>query len=1237
MNGTGARVRRADLESALADAGLPGTAVLAVAGRATVVCVPVPPGARPPALPAHVRALASCVVACMAADELAACADEALPAADPDRADFGGLAHVAPIGELEACVARAWEAVLGDAPVGRLDDLRACEGFSLMAVQVAHRLQSAIARPVAASDVRDACAVWDLARRLATRDATSTTEAPTPPRDDDHHRSGEPLPLSAAQRRIWLADSSAATPGLHHIALGWRVDGPLDEPALRSALDSLADRHDALRLRIANHAQGPRQVVHTRGTWPWRALDLAHAGDALDALRDEEARRPFDLDAAPPMRAALVRLGDGYVLLLTLHHLACDGWSVGLLCRELAAAYASARAGHVPTFGAAAGSYLAQVRKEAVAPPPTADAALAYWHDVLRPAPSPTALPLDRPRPPLADRTGAVLEIELGSALDASVRTLARQLGCTTFAVHAAALLLLLLRHGAEPDLCIGYTVANRPDPQAGDVVGCFIDALPLRTPLREDESFAALVGRVAQALARGDAHHDRPFDEVLKALPRSPGGGAEAPFSVLLNHNLNDTPPLDLAGARTRGLPRPGRGSPFDLVWNLFAREHALHLRLEYAVALFDVDTARGLARRYRHLLQEVARRPDAALAAIDVLDEDDARRLAAWSGRDVSPPAPGADVVARFESMAAALPWRCALRFEGRTVTYGELDARAAGLAARLCASGVGAGDPVAVCLARGIEGVVALLGILMAGGVYLPLDAGAPPMRQRDAIARSGVRALVADDASSAVAAVAPCPVVRVSDGLVTGAGVERPRVARPAQAPAYCIHTSGSTGEPKGVLVSHGALAEHVSACIDLHGVTAQDRLLQFASTAFDPAIEQTLTALCTGASLLVRGEHAWTLADFLAAMRDESVTVADVPTAWWQHLAVRDLLPGEAGPLRLLIVGGEPALVRDRLPAGWPRTLNAYGPTEATITATIDEIAAGDAHAGPFHPIGRALPGAQVHVLDDRLAPVPPGVVGELHIGGTRLALGYLGRPELTAERFVAAPSGAPGERLYRTGDRVRFLRDGRLEFIGRRDCQVKVRGFRVELGEIEHALARHPGIAAVAVVDLAGEHGDRRLVACAVPRDAALPADWRDWLRDRLPAYMVPTELRELVALPTGVGGKLDRKALAALASQAVAPSGVGEPMPAPSAAMDRLQQQLLALLPSAVFGPDDDLVDAGFHSLHLMRLSAFCRTEFGLELGLRDMLRARSLRRLAQRVADASAGVPAPPAPTRP
>ena len=1229
MSAAGARPRLADLESALADAGLPGTVVLGSAGGATVVCVPVPSGARAPVLPSGLRALASCAVAFVAAGELAAWPDAALPAADPQRADFGGLVHVPPVGELEASVALAWEDVLGDAPVGRLDDLRACEGFSLMAVQVAHRLQAATGRPVSAGDVRESCAVWDLARRVGAQ-APAPRHAPAPATPGDAGI-GAPGPLSAAQRRIWLADSSAATPGLYNIALGWRIEGPLDEPALRVALDSLADRHEMLRMRVVNGPEGPLQVVHARGGWPWRAVDVADDGGALDALRDAEACRPFELDVAPPVRATLGRLGEGrHVLLLTLHHVACDGWSVGLLCRELAHAYASARAGRVPGFDAPAGSYLALARKESQAVTADAGESLAYWRDLLMPAPPPTALPLDRPRPRLTDHAGAVIEIELEPALDDAVRSLARRLGCTAFAVHAAALQVLLLRHGAEPDVCIGYTVANRRDAGTGDVVGCFIDTLPLRTRLRAGESFSALVGSVAHALERGDAHHDRPFDDVLQALAAQARGGGQAPFSVLLNHNLNDTPRLDLDGARTHGLPRPGRGSAFDLVWNLFAGERSLRVRLEYAAAVFDEATARGLVLRYRRLLREATQRPATTIDAIALLDEDDLRRLAAWSGRDAVPRAPASDVVGLFEAAAARHPGRCALRFDGRTVTYGELQERASRLASHLRALGVVPGDPVAVCLERGSDGVVALLAVFKSGGVYLPLDAGAPALRHRQVMAQAGVRALVTQDALQAVADVADCPLARIDDlppkaGLaVAGAGTPWP-----ARSPAYCIHTSGSTGAPKGVLVSHGALAEHVAACIDHYGITSSDRLLQFASTAFDAAIEQTLTALCAGASLLVRGEQPWTLADFLAAMRDEAVTVADVPTAWWQHLAARDLQPGEAGPLRLLIIGGEPALVRDRLPHGWPRTLNAYGPTEATITTTIDEIAAGDSHAGPFHPIGRPLAGAHVHVLDDRLAPVPPGVVGELHIGGSRLALGYLGRPDLTAERFGASPFGATGECLYRTGDRVRFLADGRLEFIGRRDGQVKLRGFRVELGEVEQALARHPGVAAAAVIDRAGEDGDVRLVAFAVPRGDALPGDWRDWLRERLPDYMVPAELRALAALPTGAGGKVDRKALARAASQPGDAIAAG-PAPAqdPGATVERLQRHLLAMLPSAVLGPDDDLVDAGFHSLHLMRLSAFCRAEFGLDLGLRDMLRARSLRKLAQRL-DGAANTP--------
>jgi amino acid adenylation domain-containing protein len=576
-----------------------------------------------------------------------------------------------------------------------------------------------------------------------------------------------------------------------------------------------------------------------------------------------------------------------------------------------------------------------------------------------------------------------------------------------------------------------------------------------------------------------------------------------------------------------------------------------------------------------------------------------------------------------ARARSAPAAVAARCA----GRSLSYAALDARANRLARRLAEAGVGPEKAVAVFVERGFDALVALLGILKTGGVYVPLDTQAP--RERLAFVIADVAAAVVVT-QGALAHRLPAHTARTlsvddedDDAAPAAAGPAPPCVTPSAADAAYCIYTSGSTGRPKGVVVSAGALASHLRGSIAAYGLGPSDRALQFAATSVDAALEQMLAPLCAGASLLLRGEATWSLAELAHAIAAEGVTVADIPTAYWHAFAAEGHAALRATPLRLVIIGGEAALRALRPAPPWPwRVVNAYGPTEATITACLGELVAGDAPLrGPCETIGRPVAGARVHILDEYLTPVPPGVAGELCIGGAHLARGYLGRPELDAEKFVADPFGAPGSRLYRSGDLARWLPDGRIEFLGRIDAQVKVRGFRVEPGEVEGALVACAGVREAVVVAQEDAAGDRRLVAHIVPAPGAAPsiAALEEALRERLPPSLIPTGWSLLDALPRTPGGKIDRRALSAAGPALTAmrtPTTV-DAGPVLAAVLAIAAE----LMPDQAIATDADLIRVGMHSVLILRFVAQCQQRLGVSLKVREVYRLATPAAIAQRV----------------
>ncbi|MGM9515883.1 amino acid adenylation domain-containing protein [Roseateles sp. DB2] len=1164
-----------------------------------------------------------------------------LPRPDPSREEFGGVEEVPPSDPVEVQVAAAWSEVLGEPSLGRFDSFRDCDGYSLAAAQVASRLAVLLGRDVGVRRIHESHCVWQLAALLSrghserTDGSESSASSPPPARwagpanaavadhsgivhDSGHvsgHVSGHDFALSPYQRRIWAGDKLAADGGVYNITVAWQLSGDLQVEALRAAILDLQRAHDALRLRLREVDGEAHQRVlppdEPDSLWELDVQEL-HAADATAALA-EEARLPFDLDRQGPLRARLLRLGGKkHVLLLTVHHIAADGWSMGRLAKEIAARYR----GEVPAPSALSLRALVndELRREAAS-----EASRAYWRAQLA-SPPPLALPFDHPAPAQPTLEGDSIRFQLPPALTAAVRAFIQRQGCTAFELFAGALQLLLFRISAQTDVTLGYPVARRDTVERASTLGCLINTLALRTSVQPQDSFSTVLARVRAGLLDATEHPDALLEQLHPA-------GPSPLFQVMLNLNEHDSPVLALPNLEVQALERRSAGSPYPLTWILSTHGPEVSARLEFDTARFSRKTAQGLATLWLALLESAIAAPACPVQALPWMTPGQREEVLALADGG---PATGAQAILAhraFEAHAEASPAQCALICAGTRLSYGELNRRANVLSHRLLDLGARPGLCVAVAVPRGLPLAIALLAVQKTGAIYLPLDPQLPAARLALMLDSAEVSLAVTDSSlRTSLAALRDMQLLTLeaTDPVAPeGAGCGNPVVELPAASPAYCLYTSGSSGAPKGVLVPFGALAHHTAVTSQAYAMSAADVVLQFSSCAFDTSIEQFMVAWSSGATVLMRGDEPWALDELVEHLRRERVTVADIPASYWQLLASQREWPAELGGLRLVIVGGEPIVATQRLPSAPSlRLLNAYGPTETTVTCTTGPIDDSPGCGGPYVSIGRPLPGTRVYVLDERLAPLPVGIVGELFIAGPRLASGYLGNPAFTAERFLPCPFGAPGERMYRSGDLGRLLADGRIEFIGRRDLQVKVRGIRIELGDIESTLLRHPAVRdAVALV--LGSGDSAHVAAClAMNEEAGTLDEVEAFVRQELPEGLCPSAWHVRPSFPLTLQGKVDRAALARQIEQA--PSAAEALAPeAASPTLSRLLELIAPLAPTQVHDSRRALADFGMHSVMLLRLVAHCRETFGVTLGLRDVLKAGTASRIAALIDD--------------
>ncbi|MFX4294242.1 non-ribosomal peptide synthetase [Streptomyces bohaiensis] len=1028
-----------------------------------------------------------------------------------------------------------------------------------------------------------------------------------------------PAPLSPAQATLRFLGRT--TPGSSAAPLLLRLRGELAVDALRSALAAVVARHEALRSVVVEHEDGPVQVVAAGVPVVLPLVEAAGADTAerLRSARETAARRPAEpavRDGVPAWRALLLRVAaDDHLFLLDVHPVLCDPASHDLLLRDLAEHYRAACAGDAPRLPDVAAQYpdhaLWQHRRLGGG---EADRLAAYWHGRLAGA-EVTELPSDRPRGERADPAPARRRFPVArDSLDRAAELADRE-GATCADVLTAAFLVLLHRYSGADDLVIGATDATRPYPSLAATVGPLTDLLVLRADLTGDPVFRDLVRRVARASAEAAAHAALPLDRVLEAV--DPVSGAAGP--PLFRHVFGTRrtgPAAALPGLATSVEVVPGGPWPADTGWELTlpADDNGDGaLVIDFDAALFDDSTIDRLARHYRHLLHTLTSDTETPLSGAELLAPAERASLAAL-GSGPTRPVRETTVAREFEARVAEAPDRVAVVVDDAETTYAELNRRANRLAALLRGRGVGPGDRVGLCLRRTAELPTAVLAVLKTGAAYLPLDPASPAARVAEIAADAEVRVVLAHAAAESAVSEVAAPVVTLETARAELAELpshDTPPAARPGDV-AYVIYTSGSTGRPKGVLLEHRGVVNFVDSTRELFSLTPEDRVLGFASATFDVSVFETFAALLTGARLcLVTDEERLSVDRLQSLMERHGVTVIDLPPT------VMPLLTPERLPaLRIAFVGGESfgADLVNRWNPG-RRLFNGYGPTECTVTMIVEECG-GTWETSP--PIGLPMANHVAHVLDRALRPVPAGVPGELVIGGAGLARGYLGRDELTARSFVADPFGtAPGGRLYRTGDLVKRLPDGRLVFLGRIDQQVKIRGLRIEPGEIEAALAGFDGMGPVTVRVWTDDHGVQHLVGYLTgvgePRVPAV----RRHLGALLPSYMVPSYFVVLDELPLTASGKVDRRRLPAPDTRGRADDdGAGRP---PTPTERRLLREVVApLLGEGRMNLHDDFFLAGGNSLQAVRLMSSIRRVFGVEIPLGDFFASPTVARLA-------------------
>jgi amino acid adenylation domain-containing protein len=1038
-----------------------------------------------------------------------------------------------------------------------------------------------------------------------------------------------PAELSFSQQRLWFLDQIERGGAAYVMALALEIRGALDVTALERALATLVGRHGSLRTVFESVEGRPLQVVSEPGAWTLPVVDLsgeAHARERLEQLLREEVPRGFDLTRGPLFRAHLYRLAaDSHVLLLGMHHIISDGWSMGILMRELGELYGSFSRGEAPTLPTLRLQYRDFARwQRSWLQSEALEALLSHWRSRLAGAPQVLELPTDRARPAVESYRGADYRFTLPPELVDGLRGLARREGATLYMTLLAGFTLLLSRYSGQQDLLVGTPVANRNRVEIEDVVGLFVNTLVLRADLSGDPSAREYLARLREVCLDAYAHQDLPFERLVEEM-RPQRDLSRNPL-VQVMFSLQNVPlrPPDLPGLTLRPIEVDRGATQIDLTLQVQETAEGLSAIFEYATDLFEEPTIARMATHWRTLLEAMIDSPERSVWDLPLLSEMERRQLLLeWNQTAVEYPR-NACAHELFEAQAERTPQAIAVRFESKRLTYRELDRRSNQLAHHLRNLGVGPEVLVGICVERSPEMVVGLLGILKAGGAYMPIDPSYPAARQAFMFQDSQAKVLLTQ------ARLLPSLPSHSATTVCLDADWHRlarlpksspPSLAGPTDL-AYVIYTSGSTGQPKGVCIAHRSLVNYLSWAINAYKVAEGTGAPVHSSIAFDLTVTSIFTPLLVGSAVELLPDDQGAEALARALRTSAGYSLVKLTPAHLQALQLQ-LRPEQAAQrTRTFVIGGEQ--LRAEAIAFWRQhathtvLVNEYGPTETVVGCCVYTVTPETRSHGPI-PIGRPIANTRLYILDRHMQPVPIGVAGELYIGGDGVARGYLNRSELTKERFIADPfSPGSGTHLYRTGDFARYLPDGNIEFLGRRDDQVKVRGFRIELGEIESVLGRLPQVQEAVVALREDNPGERRLVAYVVlkPGQVDAQSELRSLLTQHLPDHMLPTAFVTLDRLPLTHNGKVDRAALPAPDFEHQLKEAFVPPRTEWELRLAHIWQELLRL---ERVGVDDNFFDLGGDSLMIVRLISQINQSHQLSLGVPEALRNPTVGQLAR------------------
>ncbi|WP_149402957.1 non-ribosomal peptide synthetase, partial [Dictyobacter arantiisoli] len=1148
-------------------------------------------------------------------------------------------AFVAPRTSTEEMLVDIWTQVLGIARVSVNDSFFDLGGHSLLATQIMARIRTTFSLDIPLRSLFDTPTIAGLARSIEVAQSRKhgLLISPLVPQPIQ----GNP-PLSFAQQRLWFIDQLTPNDPVYNISVRLQLTGRLDVTALENSLNEVIRRHQIMRTTFVMENGHPVQVIAASLLLPLYIIDLRTLSEeernmTAEHLATEEAQLTFDLTRGPLVRAGLVCLDrDEYILLLTIHHIICDGWSFRVLIEEVASLYTSF-ASHtpmqLPELSIQYADYALWQRNWLQGD--ILEQQLKYWKTQLDGAPPLLEIPSSHSRPPVQTYRGAQSLFTLPYDLRQGLKELSQQEGVTLFMTLLAAFQILLARYTGQTDIVIGMPIANRTHAELEQLVGFFVNMLVIRVDLSDNPSVQDLLKRVRDAAMDAYTHQDLPFEQLVEAMQPERNLSYAPLFQIAFA--FQNIPPVDLVvpDLTVRQLDAVNLAAQADLNLVMWETPENLCGALQFNVDLFEETTIKRLVGHYQQLLEGLLADPTQLLSELPLLNEEEyQRQVVTWNATQADYPDDQC-LHSLFERQVQLRPQASALMFEQHIVTYEELNRRANQLAHYLQSQGVGPDVRVGLCVERSVEMIVGVLGILKAGGAYVPMDPTYPQERFAYLLEDSAVSLLLTQQGVLPKLPEHRAHVICL-DGeqeVFSQQCEENPVSGATPENLAYIIYTSGSTGRPKGAMITHRAITARVTGLIDIFGLDASHKQMQFVSLSFDISVEEIFPTLSSGASLLLSGASTKvSTLELLSDCQRYGVTKLNPPVAYW-HQLVNDLMTWKQlvpETLKLLVTGGEsPSLARLKewvhLLQRPSRFLNVWGTTETTILATIYESPMEQEALDRLStlPIGRPIANTQIYILDEQFQPVPFLVTGELYIGGEGLGRGYLNQPALTAERFVPNPfSAIPGARLYRTGDLGRYLADGTIEFLGRRDHQVKLRGFRIELGEIEVILEEHSAVSGAVVMIREEVVGDKRLLAYVVSKideKHVLPDELKRYLGERLPDYMVPSVIIVLDAFPLTPNGKVDRRALPDPGTMWVE-SEVDHV--APRSQVEEIVAAICAtVLNVEKLGMYDNFFELGGNSLHITQIISRLRMAFQMEIPMQSVLKTPNVAGLAKQI----------------